>query len=346
MSLFRITAPDIGIDLGTSNVRIYVKGKGLVLSEPTIVIIKDNENREVLAVGEDARILPGRTPKDIVTVRSIRDGVIVDFEIAQIMLHYFIRKAIGSYQLIKPRVVITSPCSISTVEQRAIREALRVIRPRSIHLIEQPIAAALGTGLPVYEPEGSLLVDIGGGTTDVAVISLGGLVVYSSIRVGGVKLDEAIAGAIKRDHNMLVSDRVAEDLKLDLGGAFPVLDEDDRHAMVRGRDLVTSLPLTVEVTAAQISAAIAEPIAAIIAAIKSVLERTPPELASDIMRSGIYLTGSAAQLTDLDRLIASELGIPVSLARDPGDCCALGAGYLAENYELLSGLGQGSDLRK
>jgi rod shape-determining protein MreB len=341
MAFLGLVAPDIGIDLGTSNVRIYVKGKGIVLSEPTLVIVRDNEKREVLAIGEDARILPGRTPEDILTVRPIRDGVIVDFEMAQVMLQYFITKAIGNHFLVKPHIVVTAPSTISTVERRAISEALKQIGARSIHIVDQPFAAAIGTGLPVYDPIGSLVVDIGGGTTEAAVISLGGLVVAKSLRVAGVKLDEAIAAAFKRDHNMLIGEKTAENLKLDLGGAFASA-EDARRAMVRGRDLVTSLPVTIEVTAAQISQAMQEGITQIVGAIKWVLERTPPELSSDIMRNGIYLTGAGAQLVDMDRLIASELGIPVSLAKDPAECSIVGAGYLAENIELVPAMGKGS----
>lgn len=341
MGVFRIIPPDIGIDLGTSNVRIFVKGKGVVLSEPSLVVVRDGGKREVLAIGEDARILPGRTPENILSIRPLRDGVIVDFEMAQAMLQYFIAKAIGTYYLLKPRIVVTAPSTISTVERRAISEALKQVGARAVHIIDEPFAAALGTGLPVYDPVGSLLVDIGGGTTEVAMISMGGLVMAKSLRVAGVKLDEAIAAMIKQEHNMMVGERTAENLKLDLGSAFASPD-DMRRAMVRGRDLVTSLPVTIDITAAQVSAAMQEPIAQIVDAVKWVLERTPPELASDIMRNGIYLTGAGAQLVDMDRLIASELGIPVSVARDPGECCVLGVGYLAENIELIPALGKGA----
>lgn len=338
MGFFGLVPPDIGIDLGTSNIRVFVKGKGVVLSEPTLMVVRDDEKREILAIGEDARILPGRTPDDILTIRPIRDGVIVDFEMTQMMLQYFIKKAIGK-KLFRPRVVVTAPSMISTVERRAIIEALKQAGARSTHIVDQPFAAALGTGLPVYDPVGSLIVDIGGGTTEVAVISMGGIVIAKSLRVAGVKLDESIAAAFKRDHNMLIGERTAENLKLDLGGAF-ASEEDTRRAMVRGRDLVTSLPVTIEITAAQICASMQDGVTQIIGAIKWVLERTPPELASDIMRNGIYLTGEGAQLVDLDRLIASELGIPVSLAKDPGECCVIGTGYLAENMEMLTSAGK------
>lgn len=344
MGFFGLVPPDIGIDLGTSYIRIYVKGKGIVLNEPTLVIVRDNEKREILAIGEDARILPGRTPDDILTVRPIRDGVVADFEMTQMMLQYFITKAIGKHPFFKPRVVVTAPATISTVERRAITEALKQAGARSTHIVDQPFAAALGTGLPVYDPVGTLIVDIGGGTTEAAVISMGGLVIAKSLRMAGVKLDEAIAAAFKQDHNMLIGERTAENLKLDLGGAF-ASPEDTRRAMVRGRDLVTSLPATIEITAAQICAAMQDGVTQIIGAIKWVLERTPPELASDIMRNGIYLTGAGAQLVDLDRLIASELGIPVSIAKDPAECCAMGAGYLAENMEMLVSMNKGSGAR-
>lgn len=344
MRFFGIHAPDIGIDLGTSNVRVYVKGKGIVIDEPSLLVVRGDASREVLAVGEDARLLLGRTPGDIRTVRPVRDGVIVDFEMSEIMLHYFIRKAVGAHYILRPRVVISVPCAISTVERRAVDEAVRMAGARAIQVVEHPLAAALGTGLPVYEPEGSLVVDIGGGTSEIAVISLGGLVVSRSLRVGGDKMDEAISAMFKKEHNMLIGDRAAEDLKLDLGGAL-VRTDDTRRAMVRGRDMVTSLPMTVEITAQKISEALEGPIGEIVGAIKWVLERTPPELAGDIMRSGIYLMGGLAQLPDLDRLIASEIGISVSVARNPAQSVILGAGHLADNIELLDSIGKGDAMR-
>lgn len=344
MGFFGLVPPDIGIDLGTSNVRIYVKGKGVVLNEPTLMIVRDDDKREILAIGEDARILPGRTPEDILTIRPIRDGVIVDFDMTQLMLQYFIGKAIGKHRMFKPRVVVTAPATISTVERRAITEALKQAGVRASYIVDQSFAAALGTGLPVYDPVGNLVVDIGGGTTEVSVISMGGTVIAKSLRMAGFKLDEAIANAFREDHNMLIGERTAENLKLDLGGAFASPD-DMRRAMVRGRDLVTSLPVTIEITAAQICSAMQNGVNEIVGAIKWVLERTPPELASDIMRNGIYLTGEGAQLVDMDRLIASELGIPVSLAKEPGECSIVGVGYLVENIEMLTSAGKTNALR-
>ncbi len=336
-------AHDVGVDLGTSNTLVYVKHKGIAISEPTIVVVESSNERKVRAVGDDAKIMLGRTTTGLMAVRPMREGVITDFDMTEILLQYFTRKAIGSSYIVKPRLFLTYPCSISAIERRAVMEAAKLSGSRHVHLVEKPFASALGSGLPVFDPNGCMVVDIGGGTTDVAVISLGGVVISHSIRVGGVKMDEAIINFIKREFNILIGDRTAEEVKLDLGAALPIREE--RRARIRGRDLVTNLPQTTEITSSQIYQAIREPCLAVLAAIKWVLERTPPELAADIMHNGIYLTGGGSLLYGMDQLIASELGIPVLLAKEPMDCAALGLGNIIENFELLQHLGRTSFLK-
>ncbi|NLO84329.1 MAG: rod shape-determining protein [Clostridiales bacterium] len=331
-------AHDLGVDLGTSNTLVYVKRKGIVISESTIVVVDSNNERKIRAVGDDARVALGRATDGVMAVRPMREGVITDFDLTKSMIEYFIHKAIGSSFLVKPRLFLSYPCSISPIERRAVREAAKSAGSRKIFLVEKPFAAALGCGLPVFDPNGCMVVDIGGGTTDAAVISLGGTVISHSIRVGGVKMDEAITGFIKREFNILIGDRTAEEVKLDLASALPLHDE--RRARIRGRDMVTNLPQTTEITSTQIYQAIREPCLAILGAIKWVLERTPPELAADVMHNGIYLTGGGALLYGLDQMIASELGIPVLLAKNATDCAALGLGNIIENFDLLQDLGK------
>ena len=339
---FGIVAPDLGIDMGTCNFRLSIKGKGIVIYEPTLAVVRNDAKRQVVAVGEDARILLGRTPDDLLTIRPLSDGVIADFDMTEIMLRYFLRKAIGGPYLVKPRLVITVPCGLTAVERRAVDEAARLAGARSVHIVDQPFAAAIGTGLPVHEAVGSMLVDIGGGTTEAVLLSLNNIVVSRSVRVAGNKMDEAIVNYMKRTYNILISDRAAEDLKRDLGSALP--PSENYASMVRGRDLVTGLPMTVEVLPQQIYDALQEPLTAVVNAIRWVLERTPPELAVDVSRTGIYLTGGSAQLPGIDKLIAMELGIPVMIAREPSDSVALGIGYLAENIELITRIGKGDPL--
>ena len=331
-------APDIGIDLGTSNTVVYVRGRGIVISEPTMVVVDSGNKRSVRAVGDDAKFLLGRTSDALSVVRPIRGGSIADFDMTEMVLRYFMRKAIGVSHVVKPKVVVSIPAGLPAVARKAVSEAAEIAGAKTVYLIEKPFAAAIGSGLPVYEPVGSMVVDIGGGTTDVAVVSLGGLVVAQSVQVGGVKMDEAIINYIKREFNMLIGDRTAEDVKLDLASAMPL--SEGRQVRIRGRDLLSPQAMDIEFTSAQAHEAIKEPCRAILAAIKWVLERTPPELAADIMRSGIHLTGGGAQLFAMDQFIATELGIPVLIAREPEDCTVMGLGYLVENMQLLASIGK------
>ena len=331
-------APDIGIDLGTSNTVVYVRGRGIAISEPTMVVVDSGNKRSVRAVGDDAKFLLGRTSDALTVVRPIRGGSIADFDMTEMVLRYFMRKAIGVSHVVKPKVVVSIPAGLPAVARKAVSEAAEIAGAKTVYLIEKPFAAAIGSGLPVYEPVGSMVVDIGGGTTDVAVVSLGGLVVAQSVQVGGVKMDEAIINYIKREFNMLIGDRTAEDVKLDLASAMPL--SEGRQVRIRGRDLLSPQAMDIEFTSAQAHEAIKEPCRAILAAIKWVLERTPPELAADIMRSGIHLTGGGAQLFAMDQFIATELGIPVLIAKEPEDCTVMGLGYLVENMQLLASIGK------
>jgi len=331
-------APDIGIDLGTSNTVVYVRGRGIVISEPTMVVVDSNNKRNVRAVGDEAKFLLGRTSDALTVVRPLKGGSIVDFDMTEMLIRYFIRKAIGVSHVIKPKVVVSVPVGLPAVSRKAVTEAAEVAGAKTVYLVEKPFAAAIGSGLPVYEPVGSMVVDIGGGTTDVAVVSLGGLVVAQSIQVGGTKMDEAIINYIKREFNMLIGDRTAEDVKLDLAAAMPLTE--GRQVRIRGRDLLSPQAMDIEFTSSQAYEAIKEPCRAILAAIKWVLERTPPELAADIMRSGVHLTGGAAQLFAMDQFIATELGIPVLIAKEPEDCTVMGLGYLVENMQLLTSMGK------
>ncbi len=327
-------APDIGIDLGTENINVYVRGRGIVISEPSLVVL-DRENRHtVRAVGDEARFLLGRSPDALIPVSPIRNGQVADFDIAELMFRYFVRKAVGVSYLGKPRIIVTVPCGMDDVNRKALTEAVRMAGSRHVYLIEKPFASAIGTGLPVYDPIGSLVVDIGAGTTDVAVISLGGLVVSQSVQVGGNKFNEAIADFLRRECSILIGAQTAENIKKDLATALP-LDE-ERTILVRGVNQLNTSAGTVQFTSTQAYEAVHGPCAAIVKAIRWVLERTPPELAADIMKSGIHLTGDGSRLFALDRYISESLGIPVLLARDPGDCCILGIGYLTENIQLVT----------
>ena len=327
-------APDIGVDLGTSKTSIYVRGRGIVISEPTLVVL-DRENRKtVRAVGDEASFMFGRSPDRLVSVSPIRNGQVADFDMTELMLRYFIRKAIGVSYLGKPRMIISIPCNLDDVNRKALTEAARFAGAKHVYLIEKPFASAIGTGLPVYDPIGNLVVDIGSGTTDVAVISLGGVVISQSIQVGGNKFDEAISDYLRRECSILVGKQTAESIKKDLATALPL--EESRSILVRGVNQLNTSAGTVQFSSAQAYQAVKNPCGALIKAIRWVLERTPPELSADIMRSGIHLTGDGSRLFALDRYISENLGIPVLLARDPGDCCILGIGYLTENMQLVS----------
>ncbi|MBQ6061399.1 MAG: rod shape-determining protein [Clostridia bacterium] len=328
-------APDIGIDLGTDQVHLYVRGRGIVISEPSLVVLDRESRHTVRAVGDEAAFLLGRSPDRLSPVWPIRNGQVADFDVAELMLRYFVRKAIGVSYVGKPRVIVSVPCNLDDVNRKALSEAVRFAAgSRHVFLIEKPFAAAIGTGLPVYDPIGNLVVDIGAGTTDVAVISLGGLVVSQSIQVGGSKMDEAIVDYLRKECSLLVSRQTAENIKKDLAAALPL--EEPRTVLVRGINQLSTSAGTVNFTSDQAYNAVKGPCGAIVKAIRWVLERTPPELAADIMRGGIHLTGDASRLFALDRFISESLGIPVLLARDPGDCCILGIGYLTENIQLVS----------
>lgn len=336
MALFQFVSPDIAVDIGTNNTRVYVKDKGIVVNESSVVIVRGDNPKNVIAVGDSAEELIGRSAGNVRIVRPLRDGVIVDYEIAQIMIHYFISKAIGTKRFVHPRVVVTMPGKVSKVERRAVINAMERIGARQIYVVERAFAAALGTGLPVYEPQGSFVVDIGAGTTEVALVSMGGIVLSHSIRIAGNKLDEAISGHLKKQHAILVTERVAEQIKMDLAD-IRVHDDLQHIAVVRGRDIATGMPLTVDVNMNRISEAIQDQVSEILSAIKWVLGRIPPEFAADILQNGIFLTGGSAALPGLDAMIASEFGVPVSVARDAGECTILGAGYMADHFDMLGG---------
>mgnify|MGYP001405706038 CR=1 FL=1 len=329
MSLF---AKDIGIDLGTANTLVHVKGKGVIIREPSVVAI-NKKTEEILAVGDSAKEMIGRTPGNIVAIRPMKDGVIADFDITQAMLKYFIKKAMSSGIFSKPRVVICVPSGVTEVEKRAVEEATIQAGAKEAYLIEEPMAAAIGANLPVEEPSGSMVVDIGGGTSEVAVISLGGIVTSKSLRIAGDELDEAIAHYIKKEYNLMIGERTAEEIKMTIGAAYPKAKDDTME--IRGRDLITGLPKNIVITSSEITEAIKEPINAIVDAIKFTLEKTPPELASDIMDKGIMLTGGGALLSGLDKLIKDETGMPVTIAEDPLDCVVKGSGKVLEEIETL-----------
>jgi len=330
---FGFFSKDLGIDLGTANSLVYVKGRGVVLREPSVVAIQ-KDTGQILAVGEEAKQMIGRTPGNIVAVRPLKDGVIADFDTTQVMIRYFINKALkGRRFFLRPRVVIGVPSGVTTVEERAVQEAALQAGAREVYLIEEPLAAAIGAGLPVHEPTGNMIVDIGGGTTEVAVISLGGIVTSRSIRVAGDEMDEAIIHYVKRYYNLMIGERTAEEIKIKIGSAYKPTGLGSEE--VRGRDLVTGLPKTVTVTAEQVYEALSEPVAAILEAIKGTLERTPPELAADIMDRGIIMAGGGALLKGLDRLVSEQTGMPVSLADEPLLAVVRGTGYVLDNIEIL-----------
>lgn len=323
---------DIGVDLGTANILVYIKGKGIVLSEPSVVAIDRDTNR-VLAIGEEARRMLGRTPGNIIAIRPLREGVIADYNTTESMLRHFIQKVAGKSLFFKPRILICIPSGVTTVEKRAVLEAAVQAGARKTYLIEEPLAAALGAGLDIAEPCGAMIVDIGGGTTDVAVLSLGGIVISQSLRIGGDKFDEALVKYVKKEFNMMIGERTAEEIKVKIGTAFPESRDDSME--IRGRDLLSGLPKTVRITSVETREAMADPIALIVQCVKSVLESTPPELAADIMDRGIIMTGGGALLDGLDRLINEETGIPTYIAEDPLGCVALGTGKALDSLSSL-----------
>lgn len=330
--LWGLFSNDIAIDLGTATTLVYVRGKGIVLNEPSVVAVDKGSNR-VRAVGEEAKRMLGRTPGNIVAIRPMRDGVIADFEITESMIRHFIRKVHNSRRISRPRMIIGIPSGITEVERRAVRESAERAGAREVYLITEPMAAAIGAGLPIQEPAGNMVVDVGGGTTEVAVISLGGIVVFKSSRTAGDELDNAIITHIKREYSMFIGERTAEDIKMKIGSAFPL--DKEQTMEVKGQDLVAGLPKTLTITSEEIRNAIEEPISEIISAIRQTLERTPPELAADIVDRGMILTGGGALLQGLDRLIGEETKLPVIVADRPIECVVLGAGKALEELDTL-----------
>lgn len=338
-NLLGLLSADMGIDLGTANTLVYVKGRGIVLNEPSVVAIATSRGkRQVLAVGDEAKLMLGRTPGNIQAIRPMRDGVIADFEVAEEMIKHFIRKVHNRRSFANPQIIICIPSGSTAVERRAIQESAESAGARRVFLIEEPMAAAIGAGLPVTEPTGSMVVDIGGGTTEVAVLSLGGIVYSRSVRVGGDKLDEAIINYIRRYHNLLIGETTAERIKKEIGSACPPEDGEGRVTEIKGRDLMYGVPKEIVITERQIAESLAEPVSAILEAVKVALENTAPELAADIVDKGIVLTGGGALLRNLDVVLRHATGLPVSVAEDPLSCVALGTGRALEEMKTLKNL--------
>lgn len=329
---FFSSSKDIGIDLGTANTLVFVKGKGIVLREPSVVAINSN-TKKPLAVGREAKLMIGRTPGNIIAIRPLKDGVIADFDTAQGMIKSFIEKGI-SKGVKRPRIIVCYPSGVTEVEKRAIEEASRLAGASDVVLMEEPMAAAIGAGLPVSEPTGSMIVDIGGGTTEVAIISLGGIVTSKSLRIAGDEFDQSIIAYVKKEHSLMIGERTAEQIKMEIGSAYKV--EDEKTMEIKGRDLITGLPKTVTISEDQVREALKEPVSSIVEAIKTTLEKTPPELAADIMDKGIMLAGGGALLQGLDILIEKETNMPVHIAETPLDCVVLGAGKALEDYDKIS----------
>jgi rod shape-determining protein MreB len=322
----------LGIDLGTVNVLVHVRGQGIVLQEPSVVTISSEEYK-IVAVGEEAKTMLGRTPDAIEVMRPLRDGVIADYRVTQRMLEYFIRKATGGLNLFKPRVMVSVPYGVTSVEKRAVREAALEAGASRAHLIPEPLAGAIGAGLPVDTPSGNMVVDMGGGASEAAVISVNGIVVANSVRVGGLRLDEAIAAYVRRKYNVIIGQPTAEEIKIHIGSALPM--EEETHLEIQGRDQVAGLPRTISISSEEVTEALAEPLSAIISVIKSVLEKTPPELSSDIIDRGMVLVGGGALLRKIEELITRETGVPAYVADAPIACVAMGAGRALEQYEIL-----------
>ena len=332
MSSSSFMGRDMAVDLGTANTLVYVRGRGIVLNEPSVVAINQNTGG-ILAVGLEAKRMIGRTPGNIVAIRPLKDGVIADFDTTERMLRYFIQKVHERRHLAKPRLVVCVPSGITGVEQRAVKDAGYAAGARKVYIIEEPMAAAIGAGLPIHEPTGNMVVDIGGGTTEVAVISLGGIVTAQSIRVGGDEMDQAIITWVKKEYSLLLGERTAEEIKMAIGSAFQTPGEP--NAEIRGRDLVSGLPKTIGVSAEEIRRAIDEPVNAIIDAVKSTLDKCPPELSGDIMDRGIVLTGGGAMLRGLDERLRYETGMPIHITEHPLDAVVMGSGKCVEDFEAL-----------
>jgi len=334
-SLLGAFSNDLAIDLGTANTLVYLKGKGIVVSEPSVVAVRRDAmgQQKVLAVGTDAKKMLGRTPGSIIAIRPMKDGVIADFDITEEMLRYFIRKVHNRKTLVRPRIVVCVPSGITQVEKRAVRESAESAGAREVYLIEEPMAAAIGAGLPITEASGNLIVDIGGGTTEVAIISLAGIVYSKSVRVGGDKMDEAIVNYLKRKYNLLIGERTAEQVKIEIGSAYT--DDNDLTIEVKGRDLVSGIPKTLEIHSGEIREALSETVNAIVEAVREALEKTPPELAADIVDKGIILAGGGAYLRNLDILLRDETGLPVLIAEEPLSCVVLGSGKVLDELDLL-----------
>lgn len=324
--------PELGIDLGTANILVYLKGKGIVLREPSVVAINTTTKR-LVAVGEEARLMIGRTPGNVVAIRPMCEGVIADYSTTQKMLEYLIAKVCGKRRMLKPTVIIAVPSEVTPVEKRAVIQAARSAGAKQAYPIEEPLAAAIGAGLPISSPGGNMIIDVGGGTTDIAVISLDGIVSSKSIRVGGSKMDEVIQRHIKTKYSLMIGDRTAEEIRMKIGSAYPL--EQELVLEVRGRDLVAGLPKIIEVTSSEIREALMEPVMAIVDRVKSVLEQTPPELSSDIIERGIMLTGGVALIRGFDKLLTKQTGIPVHVAEDPLSCVAIGCGRALDRLEII-----------
>ncbi len=325
--------PEIGVDLGTANILVYVRGKGIVLREPSVVAIAKNQSRKVLAVGAQAQQMLGRTPGHIVAVRPLSDGVIADYSTTEKMLEYLFAKIVGRKRFFRPRVLICVPSAVTSVERRAVVQAAKEAGAGEAYTIEEPMAAAIGAGLPISSPGGNMVVDIGGGTTDLAVISMDGIVVSESLRVAGNRMDEVIIRHIKSVYSLMIGDRTAEEIKIQIGSAYPL--ERELTMAVRGRDLVAGMPKTIEVSSEEVRESLAEPVLAVVEKVKRVLEQTPPELASDIIERGIVLTGGGALLRGLDRLLSVATEIPVYVADDPLSCVAIGTGRALEEFRAI-----------
>jgi rod shape-determining protein MreB and related proteins len=333
-TMFGIGSRDLGIDLGTANTLVFVKGKGIVLREPSVVALQ-TDTKQIVAVGNDAKNMIGRTPGNIVALRPMKDGVIADYETTATMMKYYIRQAMKNKGMFsgKPYVMVCVPSGITAVEERAVIDATRAAGARDAYTIEEPFAAAIGANLPVWEPTGSMVVDIGGGTTEVAIISLGGIVTSQSIRIAGDEMDEAVISFIRKNYNLMIGDRTSENIKMEIGSAGEPEGIDNME--IRGRDLLTGLPKTIEITAKEISSALKDTVYSIVDAVKNTLEKTPPELAADIMDRGIVLTGGGALLRNLDRIISEETKMPVIIAENPLDCVAIGTGNALDHINLF-----------